>query len=169
MARFLKIKLYNTSVDSGTTTDVPAGANDLIDAGQSFTTTVSPGDYVVAGGVVYVVSAIVDNENLTLESGTVSNGTAYTIYAGDAYTERIVSAENVMYTSRTDAYNTVIKYNHAQAAVDTLTLTHTTDANVEYVVDTINDVLDKIHSGKTYPEVVTNLVPEVTVVTGVFS
>jgi len=167
MARFLKLKLYNTSVDSGTTD--AATADKLTQSGQNFLTTVSAGDLVVAAGVVYTVSAVDSNTVLSVDGGGVPNATAFTIYAGDAYTERIVSAENVMYTSRTDAYNTVIKYNHAQAAVDTLTLTHTTDANVEYVVDTINDVLDKIHSGKTYPNVVTNLVPEVTVVTGVFS
>ena len=167
MARFLKLKLYDTSVDSGTTD--AATADKLTQSGQNFLTTVSAGDLVVAAGVVYTVSAVDSNTVLSVDGGGVPDATAFTIYAGDAYTERIVSAENVMYTSRTDAYNTVIKYNHAQAAVDTLTLTHTTDANVEYVVDTINDVLDKIHSGKTYPNVVTSLVPEVTVVTGVFS
>jgi hypothetical protein len=167
MARFFKLNVYNTSVDSGTTT---AGTADkLTQSGQNFLTTVSAGDIVVAAGVVYVVTAVDSNTVLSVTGGGVPDATAFTIYAGDAYTERIFSAENVMFTSRTDAYNTVIRYNHAQAAADTLTLTHVTDASGEYVVDTINNLLSQIHSGKRAGEVVSSLVPVVKVATAVLS
>lgn len=167
MARFFKLKVYNTSVDSGTTDD--ATADKLTQSGQNFLTTVSAGDIVVAAGVTYTVSAVDSNTVLSVDGGGVPDATAFTIYAGDAYTERMYSVENIMYTSRTDAYNTVIKYNHAQAAVDTLTLTHTTDASVEYVVDTIDNLLSEIHSGKRQGEVVSTFAPEVKVATAVFS
>lgn len=167
MARFFKLKVYNTSVDSGTTS---AGTADkLTEAGQNFLTTVSAGDIVVAAGVVYVVTAVDSNTVLSVSNGGVPTLTAYTIYAGDAYDNRMFSVENIMYTSRTDAYNTVIKYNHAPAAVDTLTLTHTTDASAEYVVDTINNLIDEIYTGKRGSNVVSTLAPEVTVATAVFS
>lgn len=167
MARFLKLKTYSTSVDSGTTD--AATADKLTQSGQDFLTTVSAGDIVVAAGVSYTVSAVDSNTVLSVDGGGVPDATAYTIYAGDAYTDRIFSVENIMYTSRTDAYNTVIKYNHAQAAFDTLTLTHTTDASVEYVVDTIDGLLSQIHAGKRAGEVVSSLVPVVKVATVVFS
>lgn len=168
MARFFKLKVYNTSVDSGTTD--AATADKLTDSTQTnFLTTVSAGDIVVAAGVVYVVTAVDSNTVLSVTGGGVPDTTAYTIYAGDAYTERIFSAENVMYTSRTDAYNTVIKYNHAPASFDTLTLTHVTDASGEYVVDTIDNLLSEIHSAKRAGEVVSSLVPDVKVATAVFS
>jgi len=167
MARFIKTRLYNTSVDSGTTS---AGTADkLTEAGQNFLTTVSAGDIVVAAGVVYTVSAVDSNTVLSVDGGGVPTLTAYTIYAGDVYTDRMFSAENIMYTSRTDAYNTVIKYNHAQAAMDTLTLTHKSDANSEYVVDSINNLLSEIHSGKRAGEVLSTLNTDVILVTGPLS
>jgi hypothetical protein len=167
MARFIKTRLYNTSVDSGTTS---AGTdNKLTEAGQNFLATVSAGDIVVAAGVVYTVSAVDSNTVLSVDGGGVPTLTAYTIYAGDAYTDRMFSAENIMYTSRTDAYNTVIKYNHAQAAMDTLTLTHKSDANSEYVVDSINNLLSEIHSGKRAGEVLSTLNTDVILVTGPLS
>lgn len=167
MARFFKLKVYNTSVDSGTTNNTATGK--IKDSTQNFDVTVSVGDIIVAAGVSYVVTNVDSATVMSVTGAGVPDATAYTIYAGDAYTERIFSAENVMYTSRTDAYNTVIKYNHAIAALDTLTLTHATDASGEYVVDTIDNLLSQIHSGKRAGEVVSSLVPEVKVAKAVFS
>lgn len=167
MSRFFKVKLYNTSVDSGTTS--AGDADKLTEAGQNFQTTVTVGDIVVAAGVVYVVTAVDSDTVLSVSNGGVPNTTAYTIYAGDAYTERIFSAENIINTSRTDAYNTVIKYNHAQAGFDTLTFTHVTDASSTYVVDSLNNIISDIHSGKRKGEVVSTLTLDVSAATAVFS
>jgi hypothetical protein len=72
-----------TKSTSGTTTSLGSGSNDLIDSAASFTTTVSVGDIVhdETNGVIDTVSAIVDDNNLTLTSGTaIANSAAYTIY-----------------------------------------------------------------------------------------
>lgn len=167
MARFFKTKLYNTSVDSGTTD--AAVADKLTDSTQTnFLATVSIGDYVVAAGVVYTVTAVDSNTALSVTGGGVPNATAYTIYAGDAYTEKMFSTENIIYTVRTDEYNTDLVYKH-EAADNLLTFTHPSDATSEYVVDTLNNLLSDIHSGKTYPNVVSDFVPEVVLVKGVLS
>ncbi len=168
MAKFFKVRLYNTSVDSGTTD--AATADKLTQSGQNFLTTVSAGDIVVdSGGVVYTVTAVDSNTVLSVDGGGVPDATAYTIYAGDAPTDRLFNVENIMYTFRSGDKATVIKYNHAQAGFDTLTFTHKTDANTEYVVTTLDNMISDIHSGKTYPDVVTTFNPEVTIVTAVFS
>jgi hypothetical protein len=167
MAKFFKVRLYNRSVDSGTTD--AATADKLTQSGQNFLTTVSAGDIVVAAGVTYTVSAVDSNTVLSVDGGGVPDATAFTIYAGDVYTDRLFNVENIISTQRVDAYNTLIRYNHAQAGFDTLTFTHKTDVNSDYVVNTLNNMISDVHSGKTYPDVVTTFNPEVTIVTATFS
>jgi hypothetical protein len=169
MARFFKAKLHNVELSSGTTDGPPAGADDLVDSAATFQTDgVSIGDYVVSGGVVYVVSDVPTETSLTLASGTVLDATAYEVFSATEYTERMFSTENIIYTVRTDEYNTDLVYKH-EAANNLLTFTHPSDATSEHVVDTLNNLLSDIHSGKTYPNVVSNFVPEVVLVNGVLS
>ena len=169
MARFFKAKLHNVELSSGTTDSPPAGADDLIDSAATFQADgVSVGDYVVSGGVVYVVSDVPAETSLTFVSGTVADATAYEVFSATEYTERMFSTENIIYTVRTDEYNTDLVYKH-EAANNLLTFTHPSDATSEYVVDTLNNLLSDVHSGKTYPNVVSNFVPEVVLVTGFLS
>jgi hypothetical protein len=171
MARFFKAKLHNVEIASGTTDGPPVDANDLVDSTASFLTgvpAVSVGDYVVSGGVVYVVADVPAETSLTFVSGTVADVTAYEVFSATEYTERMFSTENIIYTVRTDEYNTDLVYKH-EAAANLLTFTHPSDATSEYVVDTLNNLLSDVHSGKTYPNVVSSFVPEVVLVKGVLS
>lgn len=72
------------SVSNGTTTSLGSGANDLIDSAATFTDgSVSVGDIVhdETNGVIDTISAIVDDNNLTLTSGTaIANTASYKIY-----------------------------------------------------------------------------------------
>lgn len=167
MARFIKIKLYDTSVDSGTTT--AATADKLTQSGQNFLTTVKPGDYVVAAGVVYTVTAVDSDTGLSVTGGGVPDATAFVISSGSIATDRLFSVENIMLTSRTDANNTVITYNHAQAALDTLTITHTSDASGQKVVDSINELISEIFSGKRSGAVVSDLNTDAVLIRGLLS
>lgn len=73
-------------VATGTTTGVGTTANDVKDSAATFTTTVNVGDIVVnnTDGAIHVVSAVVDDNNLTLASGSIGNSKSYTIYAKDS-------------------------------------------------------------------------------------
>jgi hypothetical protein len=127
MAKFLKVAI-SPSVDSGTTDGVPSGANDLIDAGQNFLTTVSVGDYVhnTTDDAWHVVSAVVDNENLTLESGTVATGKAYTIYDGDSdnFTDQLVGVDGAVLVEQATVSTTTIAYAGGSTGTDVLTISH---------------------------------------------
>jgi hypothetical protein len=70
-------------VASGSATSAPSGANDLIDSAAVFTETVKVGDVVLnyTDGTIDTVSAVVDDNNLTLASGTVPDTKAYRIYS----------------------------------------------------------------------------------------
>ena len=70
-------------VTSGTTTGVGTTANDLVDSAASFESTVKVGDIVMnyTDGSLHVVSAVVDDNNLTLASGSLGNAKAYRIYS----------------------------------------------------------------------------------------
>lgn len=71
-------------VASGTTTSVGSGANDLIDSAATFTDgSVKIGDifYDNTNLVIDTIAAIVDDNNITLTSGTVvADAASYTIY-----------------------------------------------------------------------------------------
>lgn len=69
-------------------------------------------------------------------------------------TDRIFSAENIITTERTAATTTVITYNHAQSGMDVLTLTHSSDAATDKVVDAVNDAIILAHGNKTKPDVI---------------
>lgn len=156
MAKFFKFAIA-PSVDSGTTDGSPSGANDLIDAGQNFLTTVSVGDYVhnTTDDAWHVVSAIVDDENLTLESGTVATGKAYTIYSGTLadYNYQLVSAENVVIVEQASASTTTIAYTAGGTNTDVITVTHgKLSATGTDVRDNVQDALLDLHGGKTRPD-----------------
>jgi len=70
-------------VASGSATSAPSVANDLIDSAAVFTETVKVGDVVLnyTDGTIDTVSAVVDDNNLTLASGTVPDTKAYRIYS----------------------------------------------------------------------------------------
>jgi hypothetical protein len=164
MARFIKIKLHDTVVDSGTTTDDTA--DKLTQSGQNFLTTVEAGDMVVSAGVVYNVLAVDSNTVLSVDGGGVPDEAVFTIYSGSISTDRMFSTENLMYTTRTDENNTEVKYNHAQAAMDTLSLVHQSDASTEKVVDSMNNLVNEIFSGSRSGEVISTLNTEVKLITG---
>jgi hypothetical protein len=71
-------------VKSSVTTSLGSTTNDLIDSAATFTDgTVKVGDVVhdYTNGVIDTISAIVDDNNLTLTSGVeVANGASYKIY-----------------------------------------------------------------------------------------
>lgn len=66
-------------VATGTTTGV---ANDVVDSAATFTTDVEVGDIVhnVTDGAIHTVSAVVDDNNLTLDAGSIGTGKVYNIY-----------------------------------------------------------------------------------------
>lgn len=68
---------------SGTTTGVGTTANDLVDSAASFESTVKVGDVVMnyTDGSLHVVTAVVDDNNLTLASGSLGNAKAYRVYS----------------------------------------------------------------------------------------
>ena len=72
-------------VASGTTTSAgtSTGTNDVVDSAASFESTVNVGDIVMnyTDGSLHVVSAVVDDNNLTLASGSLGNAKAYRIYS----------------------------------------------------------------------------------------
>lgn len=80
----INIPQAGRSVSNGTTTSLGSGANDLIDSAATFTDgSVSVGDVVhdETNGVIDTISAIVDDNNLTLTSGTaVADAASYKIY-----------------------------------------------------------------------------------------
>jgi len=125
MAKFLNVAIA-PSVDTGTTDGVPSGANDLIDSGQNFLTTVSVGDLVhnTTDDAWHVVSAVVDDDNLTLVTGTVATAKAYVIYDGNSsnYTNQLVSAEGIKLAAQATASTTTLTY--ASGGADVLTITH---------------------------------------------
>lgn len=65
----------------------------------------------------------------------------------------LLSAENVLTVTRTDATHTFIQYNSAQAGFDTCTFTHTTDAATTKVRDAIKAAILGVHSGQNRPNV----------------
>lgn len=157
MAKFLKFAIA-PSVDSGTTDGVPSGANDLIDSGQNFLTTVSVGDLVhdTSNGVWYKVSAVVDNDNLTLESGTIATGQNYTIYSGTAsdYNYQLVLADNIVIVEQQTASATTIYYTAGGTSTDIIVITHAklangTDTDVR---DAVQDALLDLYSVRTRPD-----------------
>lgn len=156
MAKFLQFPIA-PSVDSGTTDGVPSGANDLIDSGQNFLTTVNVGDYVhnTTDDAWHIVSAVVDNDNLTLESGTVATAKAYTIYSGNTslYSNQLVSAENIVIVEQATASTTTIAYSAGGTGTDIITVTHGALAAGSNAVRTVvQDAMTDLHSGKTKPE-----------------
>lgn len=74
----------STKVAEGTTTSTGTGSNDVVDTSATFTSTVLKGDivYDVTGAAIYEVSAVVDDNNLTLTTGSVGNTSSYRIYRG---------------------------------------------------------------------------------------
>jgi hypothetical protein len=167
MARFIKIKLYDTSVDSGTTT--AATADKLTQSGQNFLTTVKSGDYVIANGIVYTVTAVDSNTVLSVTGGGVPDATAFVIYSGSIVTERLFSAENIVTTTRVSENSSTIEYNHAQSGFDSLRIAHTSDASTTKVMDSINELVSEIFSGKRAGAVVSDLNTDVVLITGVFA
>jgi hypothetical protein len=157
MAKFLKFAIA-PSVDSGTTDGVPSGANDLIDSGQNFLTTVKAGDLVhnTTDDAWDVVAAVVDNDNLTLVTGTVATAKAYTIYSGNTalYEDQLVSAENVAIVEQASQSTATIAYISGVNGSKLITVTHgklatTTSNDMRATIQ--NAILD-LHAGKTKPE-----------------
>jgi len=71
----------------GTTTGVGTTANDVVDSAATFTDgSIKVGDivYNVTDAAIHTISAIVDDNNLTLTAGSIGNTKAYTIYSADA-------------------------------------------------------------------------------------
>jgi hypothetical protein len=69
---------------TGTTTGVGTTANDVQDSAATFTDgSIKVGDivYNVADAAIHTISAIVDDNNLTLTAGSIGTGKAYTIYS----------------------------------------------------------------------------------------
>lgn len=161
MAKFLKIAVA-PSVDSGTTDGVPAGANELIDAGQNFLTTVSVGDYVhnTADDEWFTVSAVVDNENLTLDAITtgatsVPTGKTYVIYDGNSsnYTNQLVSAEGVKLIEQATTQTVTLAYAAGGTGTDIITITHSEiNSGTQTREDIENAILD-IHANGSRPDV----------------
>jgi hypothetical protein len=69
-------------VATGTTTGVGTTANDVVDSAATFTSDVEVGDIVhnVTDGAIHTVSAVVDDNNLTLDAGSIGTGKVYNIY-----------------------------------------------------------------------------------------
>ncbi len=156
MAKFLQFPIA-PSVDSGTTDEAPSGANDLTESGQDFLTTVNVGDYVhnVTDNVWHIVSAVVDDENLTLVSGTVAIDKDYTIYSGNTslYRNQLVSAENIVIVQQASNSTTTIAYSAGGTGTDIITVTHGSVVKGSNAVRTvIQDAMTDLHSGKTKPE-----------------
>jgi hypothetical protein len=161
MAKFLKVAIA-PSVDSGTTDGVPAGANELIDAGQNFLTTVSVGDYVhnTTDDEWFTVSAVVDNENLTLDAittgaTTVPTGKAYTIYDGDSanYTDQLVSAEGVKLAEQATTQTVTLAYAAGGTATDVITITHSEINSGTSAREDVEAAILSVHSNNNRPEI----------------
>lgn len=68
---------------TGTTTGVGTTANDVVDSAATFTDgSVKVGDIVMNNTdlSIHTISAIVDDNNLTLTAGSIGTGKSYTIY-----------------------------------------------------------------------------------------
>lgn len=157
MAKFLKFAIA-PSVDSGTTDGSPSGANDLIQSGQNFLTTVSVGDLVhnTTDDAWHVVSAVNSDTQLNLASGTVATGKAYVIYSGTVadYNYQLVSAENVVIVEQASQSTATIAYSAGGANTDIITVTHaklaaSTSTDIR---DNIQDAMLDLHGGKTRPD-----------------
>jgi hypothetical protein len=173
MAKFLKFAIA-PSVDSGTTDGSPSGANDLIDSGQNFLTTVKAGDLVhnTTDDAWDVVAAVVDNDNLTLVTGTVATAKAYVIYSGNTalYEDQLVSAENVVIVEQATQSTATIAYTAGGTGTDIITVTHgkLSSATSNDMRAAIQNAILDLHSGKTKPEAFKVVsIPTGVVVTGI--
>lgn len=164
MAKFLKIPVA-PSVDSGTTSSGGSGANNLIDTGQSFLTTVSVGDYVVNTTANpdewYTVDAVVDNENLTLTAITTGAAAsiittqAYTIYDGNSanYTNQLVSAEGVKLVDQTDSLTVDLSYSAGGTGTDVISINHSDNNTGTQTREDIENAILDIHANGSRPDV----------------
>ena len=139
MEKFTALKIQDL-LASGTTDGVPAGANDLIDSGASFTT-----DGIVEGDIVMnvttrvsgLVEAVVDDNNITLQGGfTIPNGDDYAIYSASSFSTTNISLSDIDLIEQAAINAVTITYNTSDSSVDLLTITH---ENVALGDETVRD------------------------------
>jgi len=175
MARFIKVAV-SPQVDSGTTDGVPGGANELVDSGQNFLTTVSVGDFVhnTTDNEWFTVSAIVDDENLTLDAVTtgatsVPSGKAYVIYDGDSnnYTDQLISAEGVKIVQQANTQTVTLAYAAGGTGTDVITITHSEINSGTSVREAVENAILDVHSNGRRPDISQDLaIPSGVIVTG---
>ncbi len=139
MEKFTPLKIQDT-LATGTADGAPAGANDLIDSGASFTTDgISEGDIVMdtTTRVSSIVEAVVDDNNITLKAGaTVADTDSYVIYSASSFQTYDISLKDIDLIEQGTINSIVITYNTSATSVDTLTITH---ENVAIGDETIRD------------------------------
>lgn len=146
MEKYIKL-LVQKGVDSGTTDGAPSGANDLIDAGQNFETTVSVGDIVhnTADNTWHIVEAVVDAENLTLVSGTVPTGKTYVIYSATSTYEQRIPAKGAPFVKAASSSSTTVTYTGTgSTGSDVITITHYADSSYDSVTNPVTTVKTKL-------------------------
>jgi len=139
MEKFTALKVQD-ELTNGTTTGTPAGANDLIDSGATFTS-----DGIVEGDIVMdlttrvssIVEAVVDDNNITLKDGaTVPSGNDYEIYSASSYQTYNISLSDVDLIEQSAINGITITYNTTATSVDTLVINH---ENVAIGDETVRD------------------------------
>lgn len=98
------LKTFN-SVDSGTTTSTLS--NKLVDSGQNFSSTVTVGDVVhnTTDNTFAYVTAIDDNETLSLDSDIMTSGEDFSIYSTPALTGGFVECNGQVLSDAESKYD----------------------------------------------------------------
>lgn len=128
MAKFVKVPIQDQLVSSAATATT---SDKLVDSGQTFSSSVSVGDYIhnTTDDTFAVITGIDSDTTLSISADIMANTEDYVIYSATvASVEKVISAERFLLADQPApaAANDigVTNINYASGGADVLTITH---------------------------------------------